>query len=313
MIIRNVADKEWFVDELTPSDLHYHEIRKVIVHQQTAFQDLWIVDCGFYGKALILDGYWQSTTGDEFLYHEPLVHPALIHHGDPKRVLVLGGGEGAAVREVLKWHGVAEVTMVDIDADVVAACREHLPEMHQGAFANPRTKVVIADALTYLDEAENKWDIIISDLADPVEDGPAYNLFTQEYFEKCRRALTPEGYLVVQAGACDLASMAMHVQLVHTVQSVFPHIATYSSYVPTYGSVWGFILASAQPINTRPEPLIVDQILAQKTTGNFRMLDGVTLLGLLQPPKYLRDAIAAETKVYTLIDPPGLRSGRQTL
>ncbi len=313
MIRRKVDGIDWAVETLTPSDLYYHEIRQVIVHKKTIYQEMLILDCGFYGKALVLDGYWQSTTGDEFLYHEPLVHPACLQHGDPKRVLILGGGEGAAVREVLKWHGVEQVTMVDIDGEVVEACREHLSEMHQGAFTDPRTQVIIADARDCLDAEPHQWDIIISDLADPVEDGPAYYLFTQEYFEKCRRALTPGGYLVVQAGACDPASLTLHAQLFHTLQSVFPNVTTYSSYVPTYGSLWGFILASANTINTRPEPATIDQILAEKTSGHFRMFDGITLLGLLQPPKHIRDAIAQETKVYTLNAPPGLPSGRQPM
>ncbi len=311
MISRIVDGVEWAVESLTASDLYYHEIQQVLVRKQTAYQDLWIVDCGFYGKALILDGYWQSTTGDEFLYHEPLVHPACLQHGDPQQVLVLGGGEGATIREVLKWHGVRQVTMVDIDGEVVAACREHLAEMHRGAFSDPRTEVIIADAQEFLQGEESRWDVIISDLADPVEDGPAYHLFTQEYFAKCQRALTPEGYLVVQAGACDLASVTQHAQLVHTVQSVFPNVITYSSYVPTYGTLWGFILASRNPIPTRPDPARIDQQLSEKTTGQFRMLDGITLLGMLQPPKHLRDAVARATTVYTINAPLSLPGSKQ--
>jgi len=294
----------WLTEYLTPYDRYLHGVVEVLVHKQTAFQEMQIIDTGSYGKGLLLDGQWQSSTGDEFLYHEPLVHPACAHHGAPAQVLVLGGGEGATVREVLKWRTVEQVVMVDIDAEVVAACREHLPEMHRGAFDDPRTKLVIGDALDYLETAKNRWDIIISDLSDPIEDGPSFKLFTREYFERCRRALKPDGYFVVQAGSVSPVDMTLHARLANTVQAVFPNLVSYSSHIPTFGVPWGFILAGAGPINSQPDPATIDALLAAKTTGQFRMFDGMTLLGLMQTPRHIRQAIAAETRVYSLADPP---------
>lgn len=190
----------WITEYMTPHDVYHHAVVKMLAYKKTPYQEMYIIDCGTYGKALVLDGKWQSCTGDEFLYHEPLVHPACINHGRPKKVLILGGGEGAAAREALKWNTVEKVVMVDIDAEVVEACKQHLPQMHQGAFDDPRSQLVIGDALDYLDQYQNEWDIIISDLSDPIEEGPSFKLFTKEYFEKCRRALKDDGYFVVQAG-----------------------------------------------------------------------------------------------------------------
>ncbi len=296
----------WITEYITPYDAYSHGVVEIFVAKRTAFQEMHIIDCGTFGKALILDGKWQSCTADEFLYHEPLVHPACMFHGAPRKVLVLGGGEGAAVREVLKWNTIEKVVMVDIDGEVVEACREHLPEMHQGAFDDPRTEVQIRDALDVLDESENEWDIIISDLSDPIEDGPSFKLFTKEYFEKCRRALCADGYFVVQAGPIAGPDQRLHVRLVKTVQAVFPHVVSYSSQVPTYAIPWGFIVGSARPIETRPDPEATDALLAKSTSGELRMLDGIALLGLLQQPKYLREMIAAETEIYTLAEPPKL-------
>ena len=123
----------WISEYITPWDIYQHGVNRILASKRTNFQEMQIVETGAYGKALVLDGKWQSCTGDEFLYHEPLVHPAMIAHGNPKRVLILGGGEGATAREVLRWKCVERAVMVDIDGEVVAACREHLPEMHQGA------------------------------------------------------------------------------------------------------------------------------------------------------------------------------------
>jgi spermidine synthase len=294
----------WISEYMTPYDVYQHGVVNILAHKRTAYQEMYIVDSGVYGKGLVLDGKWQSCTGDEFLYHEALVHPSCCYHGDPRRVLVLGGGEGATVREVLKWKSVEKVVMVDIDRDVVEACRQHLPEMHQGAFDDPRTELVIGDALEALGASENEWDIIISDLSDPIEEGPSFELFTREYFEKCRRALKPDGYFVIQAGPTAPPEMALHVRLVNTVKVVFEHVAAYVSHVPTYASPYGFALGSARPINVRPDPAAVDEMLAEKTTRELKMFDGAAMLGLMSTPKYLRDAIKAETRVYTLDEPP---------
>ena len=194
--------------------------------------------------------------------------------------------------------------MIDIDGEVVEACREHLPEMHQNAFDDPRCEVVIGDALDYLDKTDSDWDIVISDLSDPIEEGPSFQLFTKEYFEKVRGVMSRDGYFVVQAGPVSPAEMKMHARIVNTLKSVFPNVQSCTSFISTYGAPWGFAVASTQEINTRPEPEVTDKLLAEKTTGGLRMLDGITLLGLMQVPGHLRKVIAAETEVYTMAEPP---------
>jgi len=294
----------WVADYLTPDDVLYHAIHRVILHKHTQFQELWIVDCGTYGKGLILDGIWQSSTGDDYLYHEALVQPACVNQGNPKRALVLGGGEGATIRELLKWKEIERVVMVDLDAEVVEACRQHFPEMHQGAFDDPRVELVIQDAVAYLDSSPSEWDVIISDLTDPIESGPSFKLFTKEYFAKAQKALRPGGYFLLQAGPVSPPSMHMHIRLVSTLKAVFAHVHSYHIHVPMLGHPWGFILASDSPIDIRPDPAEVDQLLVAKTNAKFKMFDGITLLGLMQSPKHIRDAIAKETAVYTLEHPP---------
>ncbi len=294
----------WMNEYITPWDIYAHGITEVLAHGKTAFQEMYIVRTGAYGKALVLDGKWQSCTGDEFLYHEPLVHPVMLLAGSPKRVLILGGGEGATAREVLRWKTVEHTTMIDIDGEVVEACKKHLPEMHQGCFDDPRLEVVIGDALDFLDNTTATWDVIISDLSDPIEEGPSFKLFTQEYFEKTKAVLSPGGAFVVQAGPVGPAEMHMHVRLNHTLSTVFANVQTYVSYVPTYASPWSFTLGADSPIEPRPQPEEIDRILQEKTTGGFRMFDGTTHLGMCQLPAHLRRAIAAETHIYTLSKPP---------
>jgi spermidine synthase len=294
----------WINEYITPWDYYAHGITNVLAYGKTAHQEMYIVETGAYGKALVLDGKWQSCTGDEFLYHEPLVHPAMLQHGAPGKVLILGGGEGATAREVLRWKSVRRAVMIDIDGEVVEACREHLPEMHRNCYDDPRLEVVIGDALDFLDATKERWDVIISDLSDPIEDGPSFKLFTREYFQQAKGVLAPEGVFMLQAGPVSPVEMAMHARLVRTMKEVFDHVHSLVTYVPSYAAPWGLTLGCGRPIDTRPDPEQIDRQLAEKTTGGLRMLDGTTLLGLYQLPKHLRRAIAEETRVYTLKEPP---------
>jgi len=299
----NLQADMWLSEYLTPWDIYVHGITRVLHHQRTPYQDMHIVETGAYGKGLVLDGKWQSCTGDEFLYHETLVHPAMLACERPRRVLVLGGGEGATLREVLRWNAVEAVTMVDLDGDVVAACREHLPEMHAGAFDDPRVELRIANAIDVLAATEETWDVVISDLTDPIASGPSFPLFTREFFARVAAVLAPGGSFVLQAGSATPADTEMHARLVATLRAVFAHTASYLVNVPTFGAPWTFALSTRHPLELRPDPEVIDRRLAEATAGGLRALDGTALLGL-QPPLYLRRAIAATSEIYTLAAPP---------
>jgi spermidine synthase len=294
----------WVNEYITPWDIYSHGVSRILAYCKTEFQEMYIVESGAYGKALVLDGKWQSCTGDEFIYHETLVQPGMITHNNVKTALILGGGEGATTREILRWKGVEKVVMIDIDGEVVEACKQHLPEMHQGTFDDPRFQLIVADALEVLDTTSEKWDIIISDLVDPIEEGPSFPLFTKEYFEKLQRVLAPGGFVVVQSGPVSPPSVKYHARLVNTLKAVFPFVHSYCAPTPSYGSPWGFTLCANQAFDTLPNPEKVDQLLGEKTIGGLRLIDGQTLLGLLQTPLYIRQAIIDNPEVYTLAAPP---------
>jgi len=298
----------WVTESISPWDVYHHGITRVLFWKRTAYQEASIVETGLYGKALVLDGKWQSCTGDEFLYHEPLVHPACVRHGSPRTALILGGGEGATARELLRWNTIDRVTMVDIDGEVVDACRQHLPEMHDGAFDDPRTDLVIGDALDYIANTSNTphggWDVIISDLSDPIVDGPSYQLFTREFYESLKSLLSQRGQLVVQAGSLAPGEARLHAGLSRTLRSVFAHASSYSSCVPTYAAPWSFILGHDEPWDRMPDPARTDETLAQNTTGGFRVFDGRVMLGMLQIPLFVRHLLDREQTVFTRDNPP---------
>ncbi len=301
----NVQADCWINEYISPWDIYSHGVTRILDYRKTRYQDMYIAETGLYGKGLVLDGKWQSSLGDEFLYHEPLVHPGMVAHGAPKSALVLGGGEGATVREIFRWNTIQRCVMVDIDGEVVEACRRHLPEMSQGAFEDPRLELVIDDAIRVLETTKDTFDIIISDLSDPIEEGPSFALFTKEYFEKVRRALAPGGFFTLQSGPLTPFDVKTHAGLASTLRTIFPYTLSFSAYVPMYSASWSHILASSEPIEPRlAPPERVDAVLAERTKGGFRMFDGKTMLGMMNLPLYIRKAIATETRIFTLAAPP---------
>ena len=219
-------------------------------------------------------------------------------------MLIAGGADGGALREVLKWQSVKEAVVADIDGDVVEACRDLLPEIHQGAFDDPRAKIQIGDAWDLIESTPRSWDVIIADLTDPIEDGPALKLFTQEFFTLVRRALRPGGVFVNQAGSQSPPLVDLLVRVLKTISTVFPDTSLMTAHVPTYGSPWGLALAADRPLNLQPDPALTDALLRKSLNGTLQMFDGQSLLGLLQSPKYIRDRLASETCVYTTTAPP---------
>src|SRR5215208_2369732 len=196
------------------------EAERVLHTRQTRFQKLEIADTVSYGRALFLDDKIQSAQLDEFIYHEALVHPALVLHPQPRSVLVLGGGEGATLRETLRHRCVQRALMVDIDEEAVTSCREYLTPWHQGAFENSRTQLLHADARSYLEQHDERFDSIIVDVTDPLAGGPSYLLFTREFYRLAAERLTEHGTLAVQAEGVDLNALEAHLAIIATLRTV---------------------------------------------------------------------------------------------
>lgn len=296
-----------FSEFITPADRYEHDLAQIIAQGSTPFQDYMIGRSEVWGRMLVLDGVVQSTEADEFIYHEGIVHPACYAAGSsaPVRdVLILGGGEGACLREALRWQSLERAQMVDIDADVVAACREHLPLHHQGAFDDPRTRLAHGDAVAFLASLPDaSLDVVVSDMTDPVEDGPSTFCFTQEYFREIDRVLRPHGVVAVQAGPASPVEIALHAKVVRTLESVFPHVIPYAVDAPCYGRDLGFAIASRADLRAR---LTVEGIRAQEAhvAGSHRWLTPELLVGKLSIPPYLVDAISARDDVYRDDAPP---------
>jgi spermidine synthase len=197
-----------------------------------------------FGKVLFLDRKIQSAQVDEYVYHESLVHPAMMIHPKPQKVLVLGGGEGATLREVYRHSTIENITMVDIDEELLGICKKHLPEWSEGAYEDTRTRLVIGDARQFVEEMQDKFDVVISDLTEPLEESHSVYLFTEEFFEKINKTLGDNGVFVLQAGSTDPTYHEFFTSCAKTLSQVFPIVRPYWTFVFSFGSPWGFVVAS---------------------------------------------------------------------
>ena len=297
-------DGHWHYENITPDLIQAERVSRVIYEGRTAYQEVTILDAVCFGRSLVLDGKTQSTEVDEFVYHEALVHPSMIAHTGPREVFVAGGGEGATIREVLAHSSVSRVTMVDIDREVVELCRKYLPNHHRGAFDDPRLELHHADALKYLEATSDRFDVAIIDVPDPLEAGPAYLLYTQEFYRLIRDRLKPSGLMVAQSGPTGPAFYQQCFSAVAaTVGTVFPAVYTCEAFVPAFASTWGFVVGSLGPDPTALPAEQVDRRIAERVPSPLRFYDGITHRGMFSVPKYLRKAVADETRVITKADP----------
>jgi spermidine synthase len=236
MYTRNV----WFTDKDDNQALSLRYTGEVFFDVQSPFQRVRILESPKYGKMLTLDDMFMTTEKDEFHYHEMISHPALFTHGAAKNILVIGGGDGGTVREVLKHEGVEKVTMVEIDGAVIDACKEFLPSI-AASFDHPKLNLIVGDGIAHAREAApESYDIIIVDGSDPV--GPAEGLFSVEFYRNCYNALKPGGILVAQGESPKFNEHAF-TELNVTLQHIFgkENAPVSLFFVPTYPTgMWSF-------------------------------------------------------------------------
>ena len=293
----------WFWEFVTPHWVQQFSVSDIVYSGETQFQSVQVVDTPGFGRCLILDGKIQCSESDEFIYHEALVHPPMIAHPNPETVFIAGGGEGATLREVLAHGTVKSVVMVDIDGEVVDICRRLLPSLSNGAFEDSRVELLHADALKYLEETQERFDVIIVDLTEPLEEGPAYLCYTREFYHGLRDRLTSGGLMALQSGSTSMGISLGFMAVANTLATAFEVVTPYQCEIPSFGGTWGFDVAS-QTVDPREfSPEEIDRRLSNRVNRSLRFYDGITHRGILSLPRYLREEMAREKRIITRDEP----------
>ena len=248
-------------------------IDEIIYSGKTKYQLVDIVKTRDYGLALILDGLLQSAEIDEYVYHESLVHPVMISHPNPKKVLIVGGGEGATAREVERYDMVEEIEMVDLDGELIELVKKYLPWSREG-FNDPRLKLTIMEGREYLSkQPDGKYDIIIMDATDPTEFSPAIKLYTREFYQLAFKKLKDDGILVTQSSS-PAHTLKLTLSILKTMGAIFPKSCLYSVYVKSFASIWSFSVGSKGPQPSSLTPEEVDRRLRERNVTGLRFYSG---------------------------------------
>ena len=287
--------KQWYVDSYTPNSQIHWRVKKLLFSKKTKFQDIEIFDLFDLGKSLVTDGIPQSCSKEEWIYHEALIHPALILHPKKKNleVLVLGAGEGATLREILKHKNIKKITTVDIDRDAVEIFKKFFPEMHKRAFRHPKVDLIFDSAERFLKKSDKKYDVIYSDISDP----GYYNLSSQirrpeTYFYKLiRKNLSKDGILAMHTNNFSEILYKDHFRLKRILEKVFQKTYSYRAHISFFGGYWGFLIASPQknfnPFKISDKSLY--QLFKQKgISGKLKYLSPEMFKAIFTLPPFLK-------------------------
>ena len=254
-------EPKWVSEKWQNVEINYG-VKEILYESNSEFQHTLIADTYKYGRMLLLDGIVQTTEKDEFIYHEMMVHVPMLSHPNPDKILIIGGGDGGILREVLRYKSVKSATIVEIDPRVIDLCKEYLPMINNGAFKDSRTNLIISDGAAFVKETDEKFDVVIVDSSDPI--GPATVLFSKAFYSNIQSLLTRDGIMVCQTGS-------LHMQpdeqgKTHSLLSdIYRYANPYVFAVPTY--IGG--LFSAMFCSDKIDPGETDiDVLEEKTTIN---------------------------------------------
>ncbi|PLX94402.1 MAG: spermidine synthase [Desulfuromonas sp.] len=277
----------WYTEKHSENVGITMKVTETLFSGKSEFQQLDIVQTLEYGKMMLLDGLVMVTERDEFVYHDMIAHPALFTHPDPKKVLVIGGGDGGSIREIMKHPGVEQAILCEIDGLVIEKSIELLPSMAcEIDGSNPRVKLHVDDGLAYIRDHQNEFDVILVDSTDPI--GPAVGLFEEDFYRLVHGALKEDGIMVAQSES-PFYHADIQKAMYGNLRNVFPIVEMYQAFIPTYPSgLWSFAFASKKyhPVND------FDQQRAANRGFHTRYYNEQLHLGAFMLPTFARENIA---------------------
>ncbi|HET8746737.1 MAG TPA: polyamine aminopropyltransferase [Ramlibacter sp.] len=258
---------ELLLEALNERSFYGFRFDRRLVSRSTRFQQLDLLESRELGRTLLLDGHFMTSEADEFFYHEALVHPAALAHPAPRKVLILGGGDGGAAEEVLKHPSVQQLTLVELDADVLQVAREHLARIHRGAFDDPRVQVLCQDGAAFVRATRERYDLVLLDLTDP--ETAAGPLYTREFLQQLRGVLALGGMVVLHLGSPFHEGRQVR-ELAALLRATFRCVNPYGLHVPLYGAYWAFAVASDAPEPAAMEPRELRNRLAARGIADLQ-------------------------------------------
>ena len=281
------SEAGWAMEPLTPH-ARFGYRATALQSLQTPYQKLELLQTPQFGKVLRLDDCFMTSEGEEFFYHEALVHPAAMAHPAPRKALILGGGDGGAAEELLKHPSIERVVLAELDEAVVQFSRQHLQSVHRGALDDPRVEVCIGDGLALMDASDERFDLALMDLTDP--DTPASALYAPDSLARMKRVLAPGGALVLHLGSPVFHGPQV-AELVRSLRQQFAVVRCYGLYIPLYGAYWGLAVASDEldPLELKAQQ--VAERLRQRKVRDLQYYNEQVHGALFALPNYYRELL----------------------
>lgn len=292
---------------LQPGETVRFDIDEVLFEVRSQFQRIQIVRTKTFGKGIFLDQKPQSSECDHFIFNEILVHPALILQEKPESVLMIGGGPGSGLAELVKYKSLRRIVVCDLDSVAVEAYRRLLPEWHGESYKDPRVEVLHRDARGLLETTDERFDAVFVDIPDPLEGSPSGSLFSLEFYRLLKSKMNPGGVVISQAGRTSINNLQYHASIRTTLAEVFTHTASFDRHIPFYGEPWGFVFASDQHRHDEISSDEIDRRLKERGVLGQRCYNGAIHRAMFVQPPYFEDKLRELRKVQSDVAPLRVR------
>lgn len=281
-----MSERRIFTEYLNDSHGFFYTVDRSLYQGRTKYQKIELLATPEHGAVLLLDDITQVTERSDWQYHEPLVHYPLLAHPAPERVLIIGGGDGGALREVLK-HPVREVDFIELDEEVVEFSRVHLAAVHQGSFEDPRVNLRFSDGRAWVEEHPGRYDAVIMDMTDPF--GPSRMLYTAEFYRLVLAALRDDRGVFSMHSESPVARPVAYRCIGRTLASVFPVVRHAYAFIKMYATFWSFAVAGGTTDIRLLTAPVVNERLGERGIRGLRVIDGDSWGALQTELPYLRE------------------------
>lgn len=286
-----------YTEALNPHFGYFYTVKKSLHKVKTKFQEIELIETDEFGKVLLLDNITQLCERNEYQYHEPMVHPALICHPKPKSVLVIGGGDGGVVREVLKYPTVQRVALAELDEGVIAFSRKYLSTIHNSCFDDPRLQINIVDGKKYAQAHAGEFDVIIMDMTDPF--GPSKMLYTRDFFRVVKRALRNEHGIFVMHSESPISRPQAFACIQKTLKTVFTQVNPLYLYIQMYAVLWSISVCSPHTDISVIRPTTIDRKLSRYNIAGLHVFNGATHRAMQTAYPYIQELFSLPARVIT--------------
>lgn len=294
----------WTNEEIAPGEVHRHKIKEVTYSETSDHHKLEVIETEGYGRGLFLDGRIQHLEKDEYIYSESIVHPTATGlKGDNLKALVVGGGPGGTIRELLKHSRFSEITQVEIDGGIIELTKQYFSHIAQDYHNSDRVNIIIDDIVNFSKNNKAHYDLIIYDVSEPIPDSPAANLFSEKLISNIKNMLSPDGAMVSWAGAIGPASCELAQQINQLWKNVFPYTERYLCHPQSYGTSWLTVVGSNSYLGLSELSIQdVDKYCSNQTEGAFKFFDGLTHQHMFALPKDIRQLLSNDDYIDTKFD-----------